>query len=70
MTPVEFPACLGGWPQTVMAEHIETIERDSYYSEHCVLVLTSKRRINVGCTQQMAAQMIRTATAQQAGGEA
>jgi len=69
MTPIEFPAGVGGWPQTVMAEHIETIERDSYYSEQCVLVLTSKRRINVGCTQQRAAQMIRAATAQQAVGE-
>ena len=68
MTPIEFPACVGGWPQTVMAEHIETIERDSYYNEHCVLVLTSKRRINVGCSQQRAAQMIRDA-AHKIGGE-
>jgi hypothetical protein len=51
-----------------MAEHIETIERDSYYNEHCVLVLTSKRRISVGCSEQKAAQMIRAATAQHNGG--
>ena len=70
MTPIEFPASVGDWPQTVMAEHIETIERNSYYTEHCVLVLTSKRRISVGCSQQKAAQMIRAATAQNNGGEA
>lgn len=66
MTPIEFPAGVGGWPQIVMAEYIETIECDSYYNDQCVLVLTSKRRINVGCTPQRAAQMIRTAT----GGDA
>jgi len=66
MTPIEFPAGVGSWPKIVMAEHIETIERNPYDSEQCVLVLTSKRRIDIGCTPQKAAQMIRTAT----GGEA
>jgi len=69
MTPIEFPAGVGEYPKTVMAEHIETIERDSYYSEQCVLVLTSKRRIAIGCTQDRAAQMIRNATAHHVGGE-
>lgn len=61
--PIEFPAAVGGWPQIVMAEHIETIERDSYYDSQCVLVLTSGRRINVGCSPAQAAQMVRGASA-------
>lgn len=64
MTPVEFPAGVGGWPQTVMAGHIESIECHYYYREQSILVLTSKRRIHVGCSAQRAAELIRLAGAQ------
>jgi hypothetical protein len=67
MTPIEFPAGVGDYPRTVMAEHIESIEHDSYYNTHCVLVLTSGRRIGVGCSQAQAAQMIRDAGATRGG---
>jgi len=63
MTPVQFPAAVGGHPTIVMADHIETIERDSYYAEHCVLCLTSKRRISAGCSPERAAELIREASA-------
>jgi hypothetical protein len=61
--PIEFPAAVGCYPQIVMVEHIETIERDSYYDNQCVLVLNSGRRISVGCSPARAAQMIRGASA-------
>lgn len=65
MTPVSFPAPVGGYPEIVMAEHIESIERGDYYCEQCVLVLVSKRRISAGCTPERAAEMIRQATHQE-----
>lgn len=64
MTPVNFPAPVGGYPVIVMAEHIESIERGDYYREQCALVLTSKRRISAGCTPERAADLIRQATNQ------
>lgn len=64
MTPVNFPAAVGGYPFIVMAEHIESIERSDYYREQCVLVLTSKRCISAGCTPERAADLIRQATRQ------
>lgn len=64
MTPVEFPAGVGDYPRTVMAEQIESIERDPYYDTHCVLVLASGRRIAVGCTPSRAGQLIREAAQQ------
>ena len=64
MTPVNFPAAVGGYPSIVMAEHIESIERSDCYREQCVLVLTSKRRISAGCTPEKAAYLIQQATLQ------
>lgn len=61
MTPVEFPAPVGGYPVIVMAEHIESIELGGHYREQSVLILASKRRINVGCTPESAAERIRKA---------
>ena len=58
MTPVEFPAPVGGWPQVIMIEHIESIERDDDYNEHAVIVLASKRRVHVGCSIQRAVDLI------------
>ena len=44
-----------------MAEHIESIELGGHYREQSVLILASKRRINVGCTPESAAERIRKA---------
>lgn len=64
MTPVNFPASVGGYPTIVMAEQIETIETHDSYYDHCVIVLTSKRRISVGCKPEKAAELIRQAAKQ------
>jgi hypothetical protein len=61
MTPIEFPAPVGGRPIVVMAEHIELIEGDYYYAGQSTLSLTSNRRVSVGCTPESAAERIRKA---------
>lgn len=61
MTPITFPATVGGTETSVIAEHIHSIEPQHYYREHSTLVLVSGRRVGVGCTIEQTQRMIRDA---------